>query len=195
MRNIFIFYGEGLLAPHQTLKLEDHPLSSVRGCLFNIFAATHHSSRPFLHLQPEDTPCCDDRNPPNMTWVPSSSSYIAIDSQSAVCLGVFPLLEQVTKYYISLRDNYILYFSCRAPTLIRGRVCKLQCNDASSISSYIATDSLSASSSSCQAPNGVHDQISISLFDNYFLSSRCRTLSPLSPMNRVIQPKVKVMLV
>jgi hypothetical protein len=35
----FIFYGEGLLAPHPTPKLEDHPLSFVRG-LFNIFAAT-----------------------------------------------------------------------------------------------------------------------------------------------------------
>jgi hypothetical protein len=34
------FYGEGLLAPRPTTKLEDHPLSAVRGCLFNIFAAT-----------------------------------------------------------------------------------------------------------------------------------------------------------
>jgi hypothetical protein len=28
-----------LLAPRPTPKLEDHPLSFVRGCLFNIFAA------------------------------------------------------------------------------------------------------------------------------------------------------------
>jgi len=28
-----------LLAPRPTLKLEDHPLSAVRDCLFNIFAA------------------------------------------------------------------------------------------------------------------------------------------------------------
>jgi len=34
------FYREGLLAPRPTLKLEDHPLSAVRDCLFNIFAAT-----------------------------------------------------------------------------------------------------------------------------------------------------------
>jgi hypothetical protein len=29
-----------LLAPHPTPKLEDHPLSAVRDCLFNIFVAT-----------------------------------------------------------------------------------------------------------------------------------------------------------
>jgi len=31
-----------LLAPHPTPKLEDHPLSAVRGCLFNLFTATLH---------------------------------------------------------------------------------------------------------------------------------------------------------
>jgi hypothetical protein len=36
-RNRFIFYGEGLLLPRPTRKLEDHPLSFVRGCLFNVF--------------------------------------------------------------------------------------------------------------------------------------------------------------
>jgi hypothetical protein len=44
----FVFYGEGLLAPHPTSKLEDHPLSFVRGCLFNIFAANPQSWRPSL---------------------------------------------------------------------------------------------------------------------------------------------------
>jgi hypothetical protein len=34
--NLF-FYGEGLLAPRPTTKLEYHPSSFVRGCLFNIF--------------------------------------------------------------------------------------------------------------------------------------------------------------
>jgi hypothetical protein len=33
------FYGEELLAPRPTPKLEDHPLSAVRDCLFYIFAA------------------------------------------------------------------------------------------------------------------------------------------------------------
>jgi hypothetical protein len=58
-----IFYGEELLAPCPTSKLEDHPLSAVRDCLFNIFAATLHICRPFLHPQPEDAPCRGDRDP------------------------------------------------------------------------------------------------------------------------------------
>jgi hypothetical protein len=35
-----VFYGEELLAPRPTPKLEDHRVSAVRDCLFNIFAAT-----------------------------------------------------------------------------------------------------------------------------------------------------------
>jgi hypothetical protein len=68
------------------------------------------------------------------------------------------------------------YFSCRAPSLTRGRVCNLQCNAASSISSYIVPDGLSASSSWCRT----HNQILISLF------SPCRAPSPISPMNKVM---------
>jgi hypothetical protein len=41
-RNNYIFYGEELSASRHTPKLEDHPLSTVRDCLFNIFAATLH---------------------------------------------------------------------------------------------------------------------------------------------------------
>ena len=37
------FYGAELFAPRPTPKLEDHPLSAVRDCLFSIFAATHHT--------------------------------------------------------------------------------------------------------------------------------------------------------
>ena len=36
------FYGEELLAPRPTPKLEDHSLSAVRDCLFNMLAATLH---------------------------------------------------------------------------------------------------------------------------------------------------------
>ena len=42
VRNRICFYGEELLAPRPNPKLEDHPLSAVRDCLFNIFAATLH---------------------------------------------------------------------------------------------------------------------------------------------------------
>jgi hypothetical protein len=56
------FYGEDLLASRPTAKLEDHPMSAVRDCLFNTFAATLHIWRPFLHPQPEDAPCRGDRD-------------------------------------------------------------------------------------------------------------------------------------
>jgi len=36
------FYGEELLAPCPTPKLEDYPLLAVRDCLFNMFASTIH---------------------------------------------------------------------------------------------------------------------------------------------------------
>ena len=39
-RNKIQFYSEELLAPRATPRLEDHPLSAVHECLFNIFAAT-----------------------------------------------------------------------------------------------------------------------------------------------------------
>jgi hypothetical protein len=61
--NKLIFYGEGLLAPRPTPKLEDHPLSAVRDCLFDIFAATLTICRPSPHPQPEDAPCRGDKGP------------------------------------------------------------------------------------------------------------------------------------
>jgi hypothetical protein len=48
-RNMASVYGEELLAPRATLKLEDHPFSAVLDCLFNIFAATRHiGGRAFI---------------------------------------------------------------------------------------------------------------------------------------------------
>jgi hypothetical protein len=38
--NLIRIYGEKLLPPCPTLKLEDHPVSAVRDCLFNVFTAT-----------------------------------------------------------------------------------------------------------------------------------------------------------
>jgi len=40
-----VFYGVELLAHGPTPKLEDHPLSAVHNCLFNIFTATFHICR------------------------------------------------------------------------------------------------------------------------------------------------------
>jgi hypothetical protein len=53
IRNKLIFYGDELLAPCPTLKLEDHPLSAVRDGLFNTFAVALHNWRA---------------SPPSATW-------------------------------------------------------------------------------------------------------------------------------
>jgi hypothetical protein len=41
-RNDASFYDEELAAPRRTPKLEDHHLSAVHDCLFNIFVAALH---------------------------------------------------------------------------------------------------------------------------------------------------------
>jgi hypothetical protein len=56
-------YGEELLAPRPTPKPEDRPLSVVRDCLFNIYAATLHIGGRSSHSQPEDAPRRGDRDP------------------------------------------------------------------------------------------------------------------------------------
>jgi hypothetical protein len=53
-----IVYGEELLAQRPTPKLEDHLLPALRGCLFNAFAATLHSWRPYP--QSEGAPSSGD---------------------------------------------------------------------------------------------------------------------------------------
>jgi hypothetical protein len=60
-RNIISFSCGELLSRHPPSKLEDHLLSTVRYCLFNIFAAVFHIWRPFLQPQTEDAPCCGNR--------------------------------------------------------------------------------------------------------------------------------------
>ena len=42
----YTFFSDELLAPRQTPKLEDHPLSGVRGRLFNTFVPTLHIGGP-----------------------------------------------------------------------------------------------------------------------------------------------------
>ena len=68
-RNLIRFYGEKLLAPRPTPKLEDHSVSAVRDCLYNIFAATLHIGGRSSYLQPEDAPCRVYRDPRiTATW-------------------------------------------------------------------------------------------------------------------------------
>jgi hypothetical protein len=48
-RNKASFYGEELSTPRLTPKLEGHPLSAVRDCLFSIFEGTlHNRGRSFI---------------------------------------------------------------------------------------------------------------------------------------------------
>jgi hypothetical protein len=75
-----------------------------------------------------------------------SQSYVTTDSQSATlswCQAliwdpwpIFPLLS-----LIIFRQLWVCW--CGVPSLMRGQVCNLQCDDASSITSYIATNGLS----------------------------------------------------
>jgi hypothetical protein len=77
------FYGE-LLAPRPTPKLEGHALSAVRDCLFNIFPATLHIWRPFLHPQPEDAPCRGDTD--RLITKPSHES-------TSECIGCHTVMD------------------------------------------------------------------------------------------------------
>jgi len=70
-RNTLHFHGGELLVPSSTPK--DHSLSAARDCVFNIFAATLHIWKPFLHPQPEDAPRRDDRDPLIMVCKPKDS--------------------------------------------------------------------------------------------------------------------------
>jgi len=53
--NFLRFYGEELLAPRPITQLEDHTLSTVSDCLFDISGAT-------LHTEGGSSVCCGDRN-------------------------------------------------------------------------------------------------------------------------------------
>jgi hypothetical protein len=52
---VCFYYGEEFSAPRPNTKLEDHPLSALRDCLFDISAAT-------LHTEGGSSFCCGDRN-------------------------------------------------------------------------------------------------------------------------------------
>ena len=102
------FYCEKLLPLRTTPRLEDHPSSPVRDCLFNIFAAILHMWRPFLHPQPEDASCRGDRDPltaeDNINTVACSNSLthransrVQRASHSHLSLFEVPLLDPRSK--------------------------------------------------------------------------------------------------
>jgi hypothetical protein len=101
-----------------------------------------------------------------------------------LCFGA--PLEHMTRFYISLSDNYFLSSSCGA--WVRSVICnaitkiqvKLYC-DQRSVGQFVLV------SGELWGP-----WLQFYLFDNYFLSSLCRVPSPISSMKKVIQPKIKV---
>jgi len=87
--NVMSFCGEEFLAPFPSLKLEDHPFSPVRDWLFNVFAATLHIRRPFLHPQPENAPCCGDRDPLIAASFPWEKQELDSRREKAASLATF----------------------------------------------------------------------------------------------------------
>jgi hypothetical protein len=57
------FYGEELLAPSPTPKLEDHPSLAIRNYYLIYIRSYSPYWRPFLHPPPEDAPCRGNRDP------------------------------------------------------------------------------------------------------------------------------------
>jgi hypothetical protein len=103
-------------------------------------------------------------------------------------LGVVPLLERVTRCYISLNNSYYFYFFNVGRPLWR--------EDGSVIFSAMTQVQFQVvlRPTVCRPvhpgawlPMGPHAQIVISLFENYFISSRCRAVAVLQ-----IQLKLKV---
>jgi hypothetical protein len=110
IRNKFILYGEGLLASCPTPKLEDLSLSFFRGCLFNIFAANLHSWRQFLHPQPQDAPCCGDRDPP--TWL-LEEHFPLFSSVPSLVFSISSFVSSFIRCTIRGLFTNALYFSNR----------------------------------------------------------------------------------
>jgi hypothetical protein len=72
-----------------------------------------------------------------------SQSYITTGSQSASpswCQAPIWDPRPICSILALIIFRHLRVCSCRAPSLTRRRICNLQCNDASSISSCIATD-------------------------------------------------------
>jgi hypothetical protein len=76
--NKFIFYGEELLAPRPTSKLENHSLLAVHDCLFSIFAATLHSWRV---------------SPPSATWGRAMPWWQGTHLTWIFCIHIWKILK------------------------------------------------------------------------------------------------------
>jgi hypothetical protein len=107
------------LASRQTPKLEDQPLSFVRGCSFNMLAATLHNRRPFPHPQPEGEPCCGDRDPPSRELSKCELDLLGVQELRGEGGGTEPVGEYTLFYgmrnekhesgkgYLFIRESYL----------------------------------------------------------------------------------------
>jgi hypothetical protein len=121
-RNMVIFYGEELLAPRPTSKLEDHPLSAVRDC---IFAASLHVWRPFLHPQPEDAPCRGDRDPLIMVVIGTASSIPMFCFENIIVMGNTSEVYPCT-WFCEPQPSHVSKFKYRLDRNCRHRAVRLK---------------------------------------------------------------------
>jgi hypothetical protein len=61
VRNMLIFYGEGVLRPSSSSQPEDHPLSLVPAASSRYLQLPFVAGGRFLHPQPEDAPFRSDK--------------------------------------------------------------------------------------------------------------------------------------
>jgi len=106
------FYGEGLSAPRPTPKLEDHPLSAVRDCLFNIVTATLRTRRTSLRTRHAVV----TRGPPNCRFSNNSRLHGSGLTQTE--------LRQKRATMLRLRNGHTVVFWCSTVS----NIC-VQCED------------------------------------------------------------------
>jgi hypothetical protein len=99
-----ILYGEELLAPRPTPKLEDHPLLAVRDCLVNIFAAALHNRR-----------AC----PPSATWGRAMPWWQGTRLTEILGeLKVNPIQDKISNYKTDWRNHVNWMSRSRLPKVI-----------------------------------------------------------------------------
>jgi hypothetical protein len=132
-RNKLVFYGEELLAPRPTPKLEDHLLSAVRDCLFNIFAATLHTWRVFPPSANLRT--CHavvTRDPPNMDGVILqylmiyAAIYLLVHSLLCLYLPIYLrlVLFSVFHYYAIIKGAMVTGHLIKDPLVMKQHLLK-----------------------------------------------------------------------
>ena len=77
----WIFYGEEFLAPRPTHQAGGPPLVRCPRLLIQYIRSYPSYRRPFLHPQPEDSPCRGDRDPLIVVFMDMPSAIVACHSK------------------------------------------------------------------------------------------------------------------